>query len=43
MEQYFQEKLPGLNDNPETVFVEGIEYDLIKVPRLKGFYRGRVI
>ena len=43
MEQWFQTKVPGLNDNPEVVTIEGTEYDLIKVPRLKGFYRSRII
>jgi GT2 family glycosyltransferase len=35
--------LQGLNDNPEVVRLNGAEYDLIRVPRLKGFYRGRII
>jgi GT2 family glycosyltransferase len=43
LEQYWQQRLPGLNATPEEVVVDGIEYDLIKVPRFKGFYRGRVI
>ena len=43
MEDYFKLKLPGLNDNPEVVTIDGAEYDLIRVPRPKGFYRGRVI
>ena len=34
--------LQGLNDNPEVVTLNGAEYDLIRVPRLKGFYRGRI-
>jgi len=46
---YFEEfwkqhpALAGLNDNPEVVTLNGAEYDLIRVPRLKGFYRGRII
>lgn len=43
MEDYFKLKLPGLNDNPEVVTIDGAEYDLIKVPRPKGFYRSRII
>jgi GT2 family glycosyltransferase len=43
MEEIFKQALPGLNDNPETVRIAGREYDLIKVPRLKDFYRGRFI
>lgn len=45
MEQYFQTRpeVQGLNDNPEVRTIGGIEYDLIRVPRLKGFYRTRVI
>ena len=43
MEDYFKAKLPGLNDDPEVVTIDGAEYDLIRVPRPKGFYRGRII
>jgi len=43
LEEWWQSKLPGLNNKPEVVTIEGQEYDLIKVPRYKGFYRGRVI
>lgn len=43
MEKFFKSKLPGLNDNPETVEIDGAEWDLIKVPRPKGFYRSRII
>lgn len=43
LEEYWKIHLPGLNANPEVVNVNGIEYDLIRVPRLKGFYRNRVI
>ncbi|TAL03528.1 MAG: glycosyltransferase [Rhodospirillaceae bacterium] len=32
-----------LNDSPEVITVEGRDYDLIRVPRFNGFYRGRVI
>ncbi len=37
-----QPALAGLNDNPEVITLNGQDYDLIKVPRLKGFYRGRI-
>ncbi len=43
MEEFWKRALPGLNDSPETVTVNGVEFDLIRVPRYKGFYRGRVI
>ena len=43
LEAYWKQKLPGLNDAPERVEVDGRKYDLIKVPRLAGFYTGRVI
>ncbi len=43
-EDYFKSKLPGLNDNPESITMDdGSEWDLIKVPRPKGFYRSRII
>lgn len=43
-EDYFKLKLPGLNDNPESITMDdGSEWDLIKVPRPKGFYVGRII
>ncbi len=43
LEEYWKAKLPGLNDSPEVVSIDGREYDLIKVPRYKDFYRGRII
>jgi len=43
LEEFFKQHLPDLNKNPEVVNVMGTEYDLIKVPRLKGFYTGRII
>jgi GT2 family glycosyltransferase len=43
MEEYWKRAIPDLNKEPETFTHAGVEYDLIKVPRLKGFYRGRVI
>ncbi len=42
LEGYWKSRLPGLNDNPEVVKIEGQEFDLIRVPRYKGFYRGRI-
>ncbi len=42
-EWYLANGLTGLNDNPETVVVNGTEMDLIKVPRHKNLYRGRII
>jgi hypothetical protein len=35
--------LNGLNAAPECITLDGREYDLIRVPRLKGFYTGRII
>jgi GT2 family glycosyltransferase len=43
LEEYWLAKLPGLNDAPEVRRMDGRDYDLIKVPRLSGFYRGRII
>jgi GT2 family glycosyltransferase len=43
LEEYFRPKLPGLNDNPEVVTIDGRQMDLIKVPRYKDFYRQRII
>ena len=43
LEEYFRRHLPDLNASPETVTIMGQEFDLIRVPRLKGFYRHRII
>lgn len=43
LEEWFKARLPNLNDDPEVITIEGREYDLIKVPRLKDYYRGRII
>lgn len=43
LEEYWKARLPGINENPQVVTVDGREMDLIAVPRYKGFYRGRVI
>jgi GT2 family glycosyltransferase len=41
LEEWYRAKLPGLNENPHTVTIDGAEMDLIKIPKPKGFYRGR--
>ena len=43
LEEWWKQRLPELNANPEIITVEGREYDLIKVPRLHGFYTNRII
>lgn len=43
LEEWFKLRQPGLNMTPAVVNIEGIEYDLIKVFRLRSFYRGRCI
>lgn len=43
LEEYWKIHMPGLNDAPEVRTFAGREYDLIRVPRFKGFYTGRVI
>jgi GT2 family glycosyltransferase len=43
LEEYWGARLPGLNASPEVREIDGRAYDLIKVPRLSGFYRGRII
>ena len=43
MEQYWLTQFPNLNANPEVITVNGVKFDLIKVPRLSGFYRNRII
>lgn len=43
LEEYWKSRIPGLNANPEVVHMDGRDYDLIKVPRFKDFYRGRII
>jgi len=42
-EEYFLQKLPGLNASPEVVIVDGQKFDLVKVLRPHGFYVGRSI
>lgn len=41
LEEYWRQKFPGINDKPEVVTADGREYDLIRIPKFKDFYRGR--
>lgn len=43
MEEWWNIHHPGINANPATMTSQGREYDLIRVPRFKDFYRNRVI
>lgn len=43
LEEYWRSKLPGLNSMPEVRTIDGRDYDMIRVPRFKGFYRGRIV
>lgn len=43
LEEYWLQRVPGLNLAPEVHEIDGRLYDLIRVPRLSGFYRGRII
>ena len=43
IEEYYKHELPSLNANPETVIIDGRDYDLIKVPRFPHLYRDRII
>jgi glycosyltransferase involved in cell wall biosynthesis len=43
LEEYYRKYLPRLNEKPEIVAIDGREFDLIRVPRYSGFYRGRII
>lgn len=43
LEEFWKLRLAGANKAPQTVTLDGREYDLIQVPRLKDFYRGRII
>lgn len=42
LEERWKQMLPNLNAAPEVINIEGREYDLIRVPKYSGFYRGRV-
>lgn len=43
LEEYWRLQLPQLNTAPEVVTLDGRDYDLIRVPRFKDFYRNRII
>jgi GT2 family glycosyltransferase len=43
LEDYWRERFPELNAAPEVVRDGSLDYDLIRVPRRAGYYRGRVI
>jgi GT2 family glycosyltransferase len=43
MEEYWLRHYPEMNRNPETITHNGQVYDLIKVPRVQGMYRERII
>lgn len=43
LEEYWKLRRHDLNAIPETTEIDGREYDLIRVPRLKDFYRNRII
>ena len=45
LEDYWRRhpKTQGLNDAPEEIAIDGMAYDLIRVPRFRHYYRGRVI
>lgn len=43
LEEFYMERLPDLNSSPETIRIEGKDYDLIKVPRYPNLYRNRII
>ena len=43
LEEYWKLRYPTLNDAPEVWHSEGRDYDLIRVPRYKDFYRTRII
>lgn len=43
LEEYWVKKHPGLNSSPEVISDGAREYDLIRVPRLSGFYRNRIV
>lgn len=43
LEEFWSIHMPGLNANPEVRQAMGRDYDLIRVPRFKDFYRNRTI
>jgi len=42
-EEYFKQFVPDLNLYPQKARIDGVDYDLLKVPRFRGFYGGRII
>jgi len=44
LEEWWRDKLPAsVIQERDVITVEGRQYDLVKVPRLAGFYKGRII
>jgi GT2 family glycosyltransferase len=43
LEEYWKARLNGLNDAPEVKQIDGRDYHMIRVPRFKDFYTGRII
>jgi GT2 family glycosyltransferase len=43
MEEYWLKRFPDLNKTPETVTDGATTYDLMRLPRLQNYYRGRII
>jgi len=43
LEEYWKSYGLNPNEKPESIHLDGRWYDLIRVPRLKGFYTGRII
>lgn len=43
LEEYWKAREPNLNAAPKGITLDGRDYDLIQVPRLRGFYTGRII
>lgn len=43
IEEWLKLRLPGLNATPEEITIDGRQYDLIKVPRFRAYYRDRII
>lgn len=44
VEEYLKQRLPGdFNHDPETMTIDGRDYDMIKVPRWPHLYRDRLV
>jgi GT2 family glycosyltransferase len=43
LEDFWKQRVPTLNETPEAVTLDGRQYDLIRVPRITGLYRTRII